>query len=65
VLLIPSFPRNIKDWAYAGFGITLLSAFILHVSVGDGPDKFIGPLVVFGLMSISYWMYTKRLSQQS
>lgn len=65
VLLIPALPRNVKDWAYAGFGITLLSAFILHVSVGDGPDKFIGPLVVFGLMAVSYWTFTKRLSTKA
>jgi len=65
VLLIPTLPRNVKDWAYAGFGITLLSAFILHVSVGDGPDKFIGPLVVFSLMAVSYWTFTKRLSTKA
>lgn len=65
VLLIPVVPRNVKDWVYAGFGITLLSAFILHVSVGDGPDKFIGPLVVFSLMALSYWTYTKRLTYKA
>lgn len=64
-LLIPALPRNVKDWAYAGFGITLLSAFILHVSVGDGPDKFVGPLVVFALMAVSYWSYTKRLNTKA
>ncbi len=60
VLLLPMLPRNVKDWAYAGFGITLISAIILHISIGDGPDKFVGPMVFFGLMALSYWMFAKR-----
>lgn len=62
VLFLPMLPRNVKEWAYAGFGITLISAVILHIAVGDGPDKFVGPIVIFGLMAVSYWMFAKRLA---
>src|SRR3954451_22013758 len=34
VLLLPGTGR-LKEWAYAGFAITLGSALIAHVSVGD------------------------------
>lgn len=36
VLLIPMVPARLKEWAYAGFAITLVSALIAHLSVGDG-----------------------------
>jgi hypothetical protein len=36
VLLIPMVPARLKEWAYAGFAITLVSALIAHFAVGDG-----------------------------
>lgn len=36
VLLIPMIPVRLKEWAYAGFAITLVSAIIAHLAVGDG-----------------------------
>ena len=34
VLVFPFFGSNMKEWAYAGFGITLISAFVAHASIG-------------------------------
>jgi hypothetical protein len=36
VLLLPMAPARLKEWAYAGFAITLLSAIIADVAVGEG-----------------------------
>lgn len=36
VLLIPMVPARLKEWAYAGFAITLASALVAHFAVGDG-----------------------------
>src|SRR5512138_2015302 len=36
VLLLAPLPARIKEWAYAGFAITLASALVAHFSVGDG-----------------------------
>jgi hypothetical protein len=36
VLLVPMVPAWMKEWAYAGFAITLVSALIAHFAVGDG-----------------------------
>ena len=33
-------PARLKEWAYAGFAITLASALIAHVAVGDGPEAW-------------------------
>ena len=39
VLLAPV-PTRLKEWAYAGFAITLVSALIAHFAVGDGPEAW-------------------------
>jgi hypothetical protein len=36
VVLLTPVPAWLKEWAYAGFGITLVSALIAHWAVGDG-----------------------------
>jgi hypothetical protein len=38
VLLLAPVPARLKEWAYAGFAITLASALIAHFSVGEGPE---------------------------
>ena len=56
VLLAPV-PARLKEWAYAGFAITLVSALIAHLSVGDGPDAWgwaAGTGVLWGL-SYYFW----------
>ena len=64
VLMLPFFKGNVKEWAYAGFGITLISAFILHLSVGDPVSNAAAPLVFFGIMALSYVYYHKRKKHQ-
>src|SRR5512138_386996 len=36
VLLLAPVPARLKEWAYAGFAITLASALIAHFTLGDG-----------------------------
>jgi hypothetical protein len=38
VLLLAPVPAWLKEWAYAGFAITLASALVAHFAVGDGPQ---------------------------
>jgi len=40
VLLLGPVPARLKEWAYAGFAITLGSALIAHLAVGDGPEAW-------------------------
>src|SRR5262249_33459403 len=39
-LLIPIVPTRLKEWAYAGFAINLVSALIAHTSIRDIPLAF-------------------------
>jgi hypothetical protein len=52
VLLVAGWPR-LKEWAYAGFGITILSACYSHLLSGDG-FLALEPLITFVALLTSY-----------
>ena len=54
VLLVPGLAR-LKEWAYVGFGITILSASYSHLLSGDG-FLALEPLVTFAALVVSYLM---------
>ena len=67
VLLIPSVPFKIKEFAYFGFGITLLSASIAHFARGDARLSIlfiIDPLFFLVLLIVSYVYFEKSHSFQ-
>jgi len=57
VLLVPAVPARIKEWAYFGFGITFVSAYIAHVAAGDPVGNSIMPLVTLAVLTVSYFTY--------
>jgi len=57
VALLAPVPARVKEWAYAGFAITLASALIAHFALGDGPAAWswaAGTAVLWGL-SYGLW----------
>src|SRR3954465_2257731 len=57
VLLLAPVSARLKEWAYAGFAITLASALIAHFAAGDGPQAWswaAGTGVLWGLSYI-FW----------
>jgi len=59
VALLAPVPSRLKEWAYAGFAITLCSALIAHFSAGDGPEAWsfaAGTSVLWGL---SYFLWRR------
>jgi len=60
VLLAPGRAR-LKEWAYAGFGITILSASYSHLLSGDGFEA-LEPLVTFAALAASY--VTRSISRE-
>ena len=63
VLLVAPVPARLKEWAYAGFAITLGSALIAHFAVGDGPEAWgwaAGTSVLWGL---SYFFWRRMQSR--
>ncbi|SFA43232.1 DoxX-like family protein [Pedobacter suwonensis] len=61
-ILVPAIPTMLKEWAYVGFGILLLSASLAHGMV-DGFVKGVAPLIPFALLTVSYY-YFRRLNYE-
>ena len=58
-LLIPGIPRRVKEFAYFGFGLTLISASIAHLSSGDSQLLELGHSFFFITLIVSYVYYHK------
>ena len=58
VLLAPV-PARLKEWAYAGFAITLVSALIAHFSLGDGVQAWGWAAGTGVLWALSYFFWRR------
>lgn len=47
-------PSKLKEWAYAGLTFNLIFAFISHACVDKNIGFMIMPLVVLGILAVSY-----------
>jgi hypothetical protein len=61
-LLLPMVPARVKEWAYAGFAITLISALIAHLAVGDGIAAWIWSVGTGVLWGASYFFFRRLQS---
>ena len=59
ILLIVPVSVKIKEWVYAGFVITFISAFIAHTASGDPVNYRVMPVIFLVLMLVSYFTYHK------
>jgi DoxX-like family len=58
-LLLPFVPARLKEWAYAGFVINLVSALIAHFSVGDGVFAWGWAAATGVLWGLSYFFWRR------
>jgi hypothetical protein len=61
-LLLAPVPARLKEWAYAGFAITLGSALIAHFAVGDGPEVWSWSAATGVLWGFSYFFWRRLQS---
>lgn len=55
-------PAKLKEWAYAGLTFNLIFAFISHACVDKNIGFMLMPLVVLGILAVSY-LYNNRIQQ--
>jgi hypothetical protein len=58
-LLVPMVPARVKEWAYAGFAFTLVSALIAHLAVGDRLQSWIWSVGTGVLWAASYFFWRR------
>lgn len=56
----PKTPAKLKEWAYAGLTFNLIFAFISHACVDKNIGFMVMPLVVLGILAISY-VYNQKV----
>jgi len=59
VLLVPAFPSKIKEWAYAGFGITFIAAALAHYAANDPTTNIVMPLFFLVFLFVSNFYFSK------
>lgn len=52
-LLAPRVPAPLREWAYAGFAIVLVSASVAHYASGDGVPHALEPLGFLVILIVS------------
>ena len=57
IALVTPVPRAVKEWTYAGFTISFVSATIAHLAVGDPVSDVAAPVTAFALLVTSYVTY--------
>lgn len=61
-LIIPQVPARVKEWAYAGFAIDFISAFVSIWAVDGVSGMTFFPLIVLAVLIVSYVYYHKLKS---
>lgn len=54
LLLLAPFSGRLKEWVYAGFTINMISGSIAHAALGDPISAVLTPLVLLGVLAVSY-----------
>ena len=64
ILLIPIVPARLKEWAYAGFAINLVSAIIAHLSISDRPAALVPSSITSVLWALSYFFWRRLQAER-
>ncbi|MFK7931930.1 MAG: DoxX family protein [Saprospiraceae bacterium] len=59
LLLLPNLPTFLREWAYAGVGLFLLTAFVAHIAHKDSVGLLILLLFLFAALAVSRYTLTQ------
>ena len=58
----PKAPEKLREWAYAGLTFSLIFAFISHACVDKNFVYMLLPLMVLGILAVSY-IYNQKIQK--
>ncbi len=58
-LIIPKVPARVKEWAYFGFALDFIAAFVSICAVDGFSGMALIPLVALAILAVSYTSYHK------
>jgi len=59
ILLLPFFPKRLKEWTYVAMGIDVISAFICIAAIDGMVPELAVPLIAFIILLVSYITFHK------
>lgn len=59
-IALPKIQGKLKEWAYAGLTFNLIYAFISHACVDQNIGFMLLPLVILGILAVSY-IYNNKI----
>jgi hypothetical protein len=63
-LILPMVPARLKEWAYFGNALVMISAFIGHAAIDGVNGQTFFPLITLAILIASYISYHKLQEQK-
>ena len=61
-ILLPMVPARVKEWAYFGFFLDLVTGMYSFIAIGTPASQWAGMVVFIAVLIVAYWLHHKRLS---
>ena len=65
ILTVPKIPAWAKEWAYAGFFINTIFAFVSYLSVKGVGEDLLFPVFVMACLLVSHYYHQKSVKQEN
>ncbi len=65
LIMIPSLPKRVKEWVYAGFAFDFIFACISHWVVDGMGFQTVMPLIILAILMLSYTYYHRVYGERA
>jgi hypothetical protein len=63
-ILLPMVPPRVKEWAYFGFFVDLITGMYSFIAVGDPVSNWAPMIIFIAVFVLAYVLHHKRLGHQ-
>ena len=60
-ILLPMVPARVKEWAYFGFFLDLITGMYSFIALGDPASQWAGMVIFIAILGVAHWLHHKRL----